>query len=72
MYYWTWKWYIYIRWRIWKKCDLVQFKIDKNKKEIKKISEIRNAHNEYIPDWIQLKNGNIVLGGGDGKIKIWT
>ena len=55
-----------------KKCDLIQFKFDKNKKEIKKINEIRNAHNEYIPDLIQLKNGNYVSRGGDRTIKIWT
>ena len=55
-----------------KNCDLVQFKFDKKNKEIKKISEIRNAHNEYIPDLIQLKNGDIVSGGGDRTIKIWS
>ena len=55
-----------------KNCDLVQFKFDKKNNEIKKISEIRNAHNEYIPDIIQLKNGNIVSGGGDRTIKVWS
>ena len=55
-----------------KKCVLIQFKFDKKNNEIKKISEIKNAHNEYIPDIIQLKNGDIVSGGGDRTIKVWT
>lgn len=55
-----------------KSYNIIQYLFDENKKELIEISRNDSMHKNYITTILELDNHEIITGGYDGLIKIWT